>query len=116
MHRAARRFLRTNLSGDNRAFPVLASCRPLAGASSAAHNLKAGEHLRYSSPSQAPVAVKIKPPQGDAKEVKLSQWPLDYADTGETGIYEVQPMKYTAKKELEGAGRRFTSWCSRDCA
>ena len=82
---------RTNLTRDGQAFPVLAHelVAYLAGASSAGHNLKAGEHLRYSDDDKPP-AVKVKPPQGDAKDVKVPQWPLDYAETRETGVYEVQ--------------------------
>jgi hypothetical protein len=62
----------------------------LAGTSSAKQNLRPGQHLRYQPNEEATLAVTVKPPQGEPKAQTVSQWPFDYAETRETGVYRLE--------------------------
>ncbi|MBY0527758.1 MAG: VWA domain-containing protein [Gemmataceae bacterium] len=75
------------------AFPPLAHelVYYLAGARSARHNLQPGQVLRYQpTVEHAPGPLVLQPPQGEAKKLTAEQWPFDYRETRETGVYRLE--------------------------
>lgn len=89
---------RTNLTSLP-AFPPLAHelIFYLAGAQAARHNLQPGQVLRYQPPgNEPPDTLMVRPPLGDPKEFTPEQWPFDYQETRETGIYRVEDQGRTS--------------------
>jgi hypothetical protein len=63
----------------------------LAGTSSTRQNLKPGQRIRYQpSGDETLRPVALTPPQGEVKQLPVLQWPLDYTDTRETGVYQLE--------------------------
>ncbi len=63
----------------------------LAGSSSTRHNLKPGQRLRYQpSGDETLRPVTLTPPQGEPKTLPVVQWPFDYTETRETGVYRLE--------------------------
>lgn len=76
----------------------------LAGAREGDYNLQAGQPLRYRPERDVPLktltlqppALPLQPPEGEAKNVSVSGWPLVYEETRDTGIYRLTaPNKQT---------------------
>jgi hypothetical protein len=82
---------RTNL-------PELAAFAPLAhelvyylaGTRAAEHNVQSGQPLVYrAAASEAPGSVSWQSPDGEARSVTASSWPLVYENTREAGVYRL---------------------------
>jgi hypothetical protein len=71
------------------AFPALAHelVYYLAGARSADANLQPGQPIVFRNAEELPVTVTVQPPQGPAKPVTVTRWPLTYDETREPGVY-----------------------------
>ncbi len=84
--------LRTNLT-DRAAYVPL--CHELvyylAAARSGSVNLPPGAHIIFRpSDGEPPCGVTIETPEGTPRRIEVANWPLDFEETGETGVYKLK--------------------------
>lgn len=78
----------------------------LAGARATEHNLQPGQPLRYRPEGDVtPAPLTLQPPEGEAKKLPVTGWPLTYEETLETGVYRLtapdgKPVYYVVQPDM----------------